>query len=422
MLTPFGEYKSACFSSDYYNGVKANPNRVPPGPENSEGLIPWFYDIWERDFVKMKSLGVNTLRVYNFNLITSTLIKMFPNLYNVSYPNAAAQHLQFMDFAEKYGFKVIAPIIQDESFLLSSTSEQLDKHIEASVTSLGNHPALLMWCLGNEMSLMTNPQLLQLVNEKMETIRETMIKIHNRSVPVRTAVVDDPTTYNFLVANLKVDVFTSNAGYRFVYMDPLWSGQGNFPGWTNISLTHNLPFLIGEFGTPQNGDQVTLAMPDWFNRQWMQIVQHIVDGTIGGVFFEYNDEVEKQGEQAHMGAVSFIPANVSGGLSSLDPNVWVPDIVVEKKYIFQAIKEGINNSIYKEYNYNADVFKLIGRQPVKLPGFSAEVSHTMKEEPIFTLEITKSISASSSLAFNFMFAFLSIAISIAFLLNLISCH
>lgn len=339
--------------------------------------MPWWYNVWDRDFKKIKDLGVNTLRVYNFNFATSTVLSMFPNIFNAVNPSQGAKHRPFFDMAYDYGFKVIAPILQDESLLTNLPSSQLDDIINATVTELGDHPALLIWCLGNEMPLTTDAQLLSIVNEKMQVVRDMMKQIHNRSVPVSTAVVDDPTTYNFLVENLKVDLFISNAGYRNVYMDPLWTGEGNFPGWANVSKTHNLPFLIGEFGMPQIGDQVTLTMPDWFNQQWKEIVNHIDDGTIGACFFEYSDEIQKAGEQAYMGAVSFAAANTSDGKSSLDPNVWVPDLVQEKPYVYQAIKGGLGNSSYTQYNYNSNVFTLLGRSPAKLQNYVPSPSNSV---------------------------------------------
>ncbi len=62
--TPFGEWYSACFDSDYFDGSSDSPARYPPGPPS------WFRPIWERDFPILKGLGVNTIRLYNANPTT----------------------------------------------------------------------------------------------------------------------------------------------------------------------------------------------------------------------------------------------------------------------------------------------------------------------------------------------------------------
>ena len=63
--TSFGEWKSACYDSDFFDGSPDIPDRFPVGP--SEG---WFQALWKRDFPVMKELGINTLRLYNANPTT----------------------------------------------------------------------------------------------------------------------------------------------------------------------------------------------------------------------------------------------------------------------------------------------------------------------------------------------------------------
>ncbi len=63
-MTPYGEWKSACYDSDYFDGSGDISTRVPPGPSS------WFQAVWQRDFPLLKELGVNTLRLYNVNPIT----------------------------------------------------------------------------------------------------------------------------------------------------------------------------------------------------------------------------------------------------------------------------------------------------------------------------------------------------------------
>lgn len=372
--TAFGEYKSACFGSDYYDGVTSEPNRVPPGPTDSKGKpLPYWYNTWVRDFTVMKRMGVNTLRIYNMAFVTKQFLELYPDEYEVTNADRAAQHKQFADLAHEYGFKLILPIVQDESFLTSATDEQIEKHVVSTVTELGDHPALIMWCLGNEMGLDSKPGMLDFINDKMQVVRDQMMKIHKRKIPVTHAVVDDPTTYDNLIQNLKVDVFTTNAGYRDIHMEPLWSGEENFEGWTNVSRRLNLPMFVGEFGMHQHGDEITMARPDWFNQQWKSIVDHMDDGTIGGCFFEYSDEINKDGMQKTMGAISFKESvDAVSGKSSLDENSWLLDEIVEKQYVYESVVKGLDDSSFKDYNFNRNVYRLAGRKQMTLDGQMVE--------------------------------------------------
>lgn len=85
--TIFGEQKSACFGSDFIDGVPAEAERKPSGPPG-----PWWGEVWRRDVAIMKKLGVNTIRLYNMNPITATYIKKFPNDFKLTAPGRAAQH------------------------------------------------------------------------------------------------------------------------------------------------------------------------------------------------------------------------------------------------------------------------------------------------------------------------------------------
>lgn len=386
-MTVFGEYKSACFGSDYYDGATTDPLRYPPGPMDKTGaFLPWWKLSWDRDFVKMKDLGVNTIRIYNMNPFTKAFLKLYPNEYPVTQPKRAAEHLPFLDLANKFGFKVIVPILQDESFLMSTPSDLLDKHIESQVKEMGNHPALLMFCLGNEMGVERKPDVLRLVNEKMQVVRDKMKQIHNRVVPVTHAVADDHTTYEYLIEHLKVDVFTTNAGYRNIEMEPLWTGEGNFIGWAERSKQKNLPLFIGELGMHQHSDEITKKIPDWFNRQWKSVVTHIDNGTIGACFFEYSDEINKGELQTAMGAVKFVVAK-SGGKTSVQEDAWIADAVVEKPIVYQSIKSGCSNSQYQKYHFNADVYELLGRPQTFLSDYV---------EPTTTIDPRESPSSSAS--------------------------
>jgi len=372
--TVFSEYKSGCFGSDYFDGT-TDYTRWPPGPLFDDGkLKPWWYDIWQRDFKNMKDMGVNTIRIYNINMITKTFLSMYPNEYQVTDRNVAADHIPFLDAAHAAGLKVIVPIVTDEKFLLESSNDRITKHIEAQVTEMGDHPALLMWCLGNEMDIYTNTNLLNIVNNKIALVRQRTMAIHNRRIPVTHAIIDYPDKYEPLVKVLDVDIFTTNAGYRDVDMDPLWNGENYklpngtiypFVGWKTLSQQYNKPLFVGEMGMHQSGSQVTDARPDWFNQQYRAVLRHVDDGCVGACFFEYLDEVNKPDLQKTMGV--FAPkVNIVNGKSSMVMHDFVPDLLEPKNHIYKAITEG-ETGANKQYNMRANVFTLINRQPTSVP-------------------------------------------------------
>lgn len=52
-LTPYDEWKSACFDYDFFDGSASSEGRVPPGPDS------WFAALWERDLPVLKGAHQN---------------------------------------------------------------------------------------------------------------------------------------------------------------------------------------------------------------------------------------------------------------------------------------------------------------------------------------------------------------------------
>jgi beta-galactosidase/beta-glucuronidase len=59
---------------------------------------------------------------------------------------------------------------------------RLIRWIKTQIEEVGNHPALLMWIMGNELDLSNDPQMLQLLNEMFDFIRNYTYTIHRRRV------------------------------------------------------------------------------------------------------------------------------------------------------------------------------------------------------------------------------------------------
>jgi len=354
--TPFGEWKSACYDSDFFDGSPDVWNRWPAGPE--EG---WFNALWERDFPIMKELGVNTLRLYNANPTTRQASIEQLGTNGIVEP-LGKNHLPFMNLAAEYGFKVIFPLVGDYTLLMNTPEEQYKQFLRNQIDEVGNHSALLMWNFSNELDLANDPGLVSLLNKYMDFIRNYTMSKWNRFIPVTAAVVDIPTSYDNLMATLNVDIFSTNAGYRGTDFQDLWTGEftEGFSGFSVLSAQYNKPVFIAELGWHQLNSETNYAIPNWFNQIWKDLVNHVDEGCIGGCFFEYSDEPNKADPlQQTMGVVNFTVSISESGVRSDEPDAWNPDTAVKKDFIFESLKSGTVDGV--AYNFNTDVFTLIGR-------------------------------------------------------------
>ena len=144
-----------------------------------------------------------------------------------------------------------------------------------------------------------------------------------RTVPIISAVVDLPDSYQYLSQALDVDIFATNAGYRGLDFQDFWSGSATWPGWFNLSCTTGKPVFIGEMGWLSLNNSVDSQIPNWFNQQWKSLIENIPYGCVGGSFFEYSDEIQKADPlQQALGVVSVAPSVDSQGRTSVMSDMW----------------------------------------------------------------------------------------------------
>jgi hypothetical protein len=134
-------------------------------------------------FIWLLELGVNTLRIYNVNptsqLYADKYIGVDPNIK----VDIGPSHRPFLDKASEYGFKVIFPILSDETALNDYPMDQVLRWIQTQIEEVGDHPALLMWLMGNELDLSADPQEVQFLNGMFDIIRNyTYQKFQRRRV------------------------------------------------------------------------------------------------------------------------------------------------------------------------------------------------------------------------------------------------
>jgi hypothetical protein len=115
----------------------------------------------------------------------------------------------------------------------------------------------------NELPLSSDASLVALLNKYIAYIKQYTQQKWGRSIPVTSAVVDIPTSYDTLMANLNVDVFSSNAGYRGTNFQDLWTGANTtgFSGFAKLSKTYNKPLFISEIGWHTENNAIDYAIP-----------------------------------------------------------------------------------------------------------------------------------------------------------------
>jgi len=265
----------------------------------------------------MKRLGVNTVRIYNTNPTTLEYTTevlagiQTPIVGQIVGPSNGKDHRPFMDAAQDAGLMVVFALLGDATLMKNTAIDLYERWLVNQIDEVGNHPALLMYTLGNELNLAGDANLLALVNHYIGFAKNYSMTKWGRSIPITHAIVDNPSTYDNLFANLNVDVFTSNAGYRGLGFSDLWSGSQvvNFSGLGVLSQRYNKPNFIGEFGWEQiNGSQTADPInAGWFNLKWKDlIIKGTPVGCVGGSFFEYMDEPYSKSDpnQQSMGVVS----------------------------------------------------------------------------------------------------------------------
>lgn len=365
--TVYGEWKSACFDSDFFDGSSDN------GPS--------FQPIWDRDLPHFKKLGVNTLRLYNINPMNRQasirLNKEDPSILAVG-----KDHVKFMDWAHANGLKVIYPIFMDATAVsktfpdVDPTGVEWEKYkelIRQQIDEVGNHPALLMWNVGNEIlapnDVPVYSKMLARLQDVLALVKDYQSKTNGdrktwtRWVPTTHAVVDLPFQYDQWLEDIDVEVFSTNAGYRGNDFSNLWTGDASqkFSGFNVLCKKYKKPVFIAEFGTqPQAGTtqaEYLAANPQWYNRQVKDMLANQANGCIGGAFFEFSDELSKADpQQRDMGMV--MPVNTPAARVM---GAWVVDPVVENP-IYKLAANGTVDGI--PYRFNVDVFNtLLGRAP-----------------------------------------------------------
>ena len=265
-------------------GVGYSP--VPIGEDPETGLPHGDYftsnysSIYERDLPLLKQMGANVIRLWGWN--------------------NGANHLDFLDKAYNNGVNPIYVIagywinsgLDIDPNSPSNVREQLKSDFRAMVAAHKNHPAILMWCIGNELNAdwmyggsLNN--LFSLINEMAgEAHAEEGMNYH----PVTTALIDvnlinTISSYDAAVPSLDAwgaDIYRGNTfnslfnDYKAVSNKPLVILEYGIDAYDNVHGNEYEPI-----GRPYQAEYAAVL--------WNEIVANS-DICIGGSIMAYSDE------------------------------------------------------------------------------------------------------------------------------------
>jgi len=347
-LTPWGEWKSACYDSDYWDGsTDVDPSRFPQG----------FKPLWDRDFPQLAAAGANTIRLYNANPTTRAATQTYTNLF----PQPTGKdHTQFMQLAAQYNISVIYPLICDDNSFAKLDSATYKRYLRWQIDEIGNSSALLMWQLGNEQSWMwgnlwNDTATLAKVNDYVNYARRYTLSKWGRIVPVSIAFQSTLSKFDTWFSKLNVDVLSTNFfGYNY---KGLCNPSNGFSGISALTCTTNKPLLITEYyETYVNGKNYTSGA---INTLWYNIVTHLNCGIVGAIYFELLDEILAN---KNFGLFSLSVANVNGVLSN-QTDAFIADAIIPKKQYYDMMNGTYQN---QTYTLGVDVYSLLGRSSVNL--------------------------------------------------------
>ncbi|MBI4688579.1 MAG: choice-of-anchor D domain-containing protein [Nitrospirae bacterium] len=259
-------------------GVVYSPVPIGHDPETTPPYGDYFtsdqFGIYDRDLPLLRAMGVNTVRLYNWN--------------------NTANHLDFLDKAYNGGVKPIYVIAgfwinggQDIDPASSvNVREQLKAQFREMVSIHKNHPAILMWAIGSDLN--ANSMYGGSLNNLFSLINELSAEAHaedgNHPVTMPLAdinIINTITAYNSSVPNL--DVWGANV-YR-----------GNSFGtlFNDYNAASSKPLIVLEYGidaynkVTQTENESTQA--NYANSLWTEIKANS-SVCIGGTITAYSDE------------------------------------------------------------------------------------------------------------------------------------
>lgn len=266
--------------SPYDSWVDKNRNNIQDEDEKVVG-----------DLQLMKDMGVNTMRIYHHMFSQGLLDDMYNN-YGI--------HVMMGDLLGAYTMGSEASWNPGTDYSDPEQRQAMKDSVRKMVEEYKDHPAVLMWVLGNEniYGTQTNAPDQPVVFYTFANEVAKMIKSIDPNHPV--AISNGDLVRLDMFANLcpDIDIFGCNS-----YRGNHGFGQSF---WSSVQRLTGKPVVITEFGCPAYArgyetDRVEELQANYLKQNWLDIeanqAGHGVGNAIGGVAFEWLDEWWKAGAQ-----------------------------------------------------------------------------------------------------------------------------
>lgn len=224
-----------------------------------------------KDFTLLRAMGCNTIRIYK-----------------------PPTQVEAMDTAYLNGIYVIMdyPISWSSDVSNQATRDNIKNGFLDMVNTWKDHPAVLMWNLGNEMNAHVSslPDWYSLVNECAQDAHSV-----DTNHPVTAACQD------VVVGGIEtqIDIYDSSVGDMDIWSVQVYRGNSFGGLFASFASRSSKPLLLTEFGC--DAYNVTIGSEDqdtqstYIDSQWAEINNNLSsispsNVSIGGCVFEWSDE------------------------------------------------------------------------------------------------------------------------------------
>ena len=358
---------------------------VPGNPPYGDYFVPEYSNVWTPDIQSMRAAGVNAIKLYAGN----------PAL-NAGQPGSAGNWKAFLDACYNGGtspiYVVMFSYVQGDVIAAGGAAyQQYITDYQNLVSSTVTHPAILGYCVGNEIfgGVTSNDEFWANFGALLNAAKAAgpqgvtpflMTATNDDYTPAQTwPAIQQGETSNQLT---NLDAWAIN-----VYRGPLFGGAGNsvFVQYQQLmtSLNKTKPLILGEWGTPHSTRQASVYGNDgsggppinlddipqsemgpnqpyvdatttsqFLTTQWQTIRANVGAGTgqvcVGGFIFEWSDEYWKADDASnHLGGPdqSFKGGAFAGGYAD---EAWygITSAVDQSEY---GTGQPINRTLFDAY-------------------------------------------------------------------------
>ncbi|KAL0479680.1 beta-glucuronidase [Acrasis kona] len=310
--------------------------KIPDSAPDSAANTTYGRGIWMRDINNMKAIGGNTLRVYSME---------------------SADHTAFYDYAYANGIKLIVSMwVTYQNFSDPTIRSNLLSSWTAFVKK-ERHPAILMWCFGNELNIGGNGD-----GPLFNIMKDVRNVVQTYDTPNPRPVT---TTFADRDLSSTISTFYSQSSGFDVFSFQIYRGNTFYNLFKDFNATVKLqkPLLITEFGCDafdnNNNREDQTQHANWNMKLWNEIYSNSAI-CAGGLSFNYADEwwrCDKTRPSVHKNCGNTASASFDNywneewsGLYSVAPNPTSggPDILTPRSIVTNLTKLWSNSPYPKD--------------------------------------------------------------------------